>query len=151
MSSLTSSGRLAHEMAGHMDGRFEDSDEDSDWDRYSFGDEDDKFSSAGTGSARNLQANGRNSGQLDLRHSARVQETSIFGLTDKRRLEPLRYMLTPPLDSVTATDSYVPTCEYHMGKSSRFLCCVAGEEKGSSAISSILSKRLQTYLCQGFQ
>jgi len=37
MASLTSSGRLAHEMAGTIDGRYEDSDEESDWDRYSYG------------------------------------------------------------------------------------------------------------------
>lgn len=89
LSSLTSSGRLAHEMAGTIDGRFEDTDEDSDWDRYSYGDEDEN-SSGGTGSGRNLSSGGKQSGQLEMRHSARVQETSIFGLTDKRRPEPLR-------------------------------------------------------------
>lgn len=77
-------------MAGTIDGRYEDTDEDSDWDRYSYGDEDENTSSGGTGSGRNLPSSGRQSGQLEVRHSARVQETSIFGLTDKRRPEPLR-------------------------------------------------------------
>ena len=76
-----------------MDGRFEDTDEDSDWDRYSYGDEDENYSSGGTGSGRNLPSSGKQSGQLDVRHSSRVQETSIFGLTDKRRPEPLRSVL----------------------------------------------------------
>lgn len=93
MSSLTSSGRLAHEMAGTIDGRYEDSDEDSDWDRYSYGEDDEQFSSGGTGSGRNLSGNGRHASQLELQPKGRVAETSIFGLTDKRRPEPLRYSL----------------------------------------------------------
>ena len=90
MSSLTSSGRLAHDMAGTIDGRYEDSDEDSDWDRYSYGDEEETVSSGGAASQRALQANGRQAAQLEVHHSRRVAETSIFGLTDKRRPEPLR-------------------------------------------------------------
>lgn len=90
MSSLTSSGRLAQEMAGTIDNaRYEDSDEDSDWDRYSYGEEDDRFSSSGTGSGRNI-GGPKQSGQLDIQQNRRVAETSIFGLTDKRRPEPLR-------------------------------------------------------------
>ncbi len=37
LASLTSSGRLAQEMAATIDGRYEDSDDESDWDRYSYG------------------------------------------------------------------------------------------------------------------
>ena len=100
MSSLTSSGRLAHEMAGTIDGRYEDSDEDSDWDRYSYGDEDETISSGGAGSQRGLQPNSRQPGQLEMQQSRRVAETSIFGLTDKRRPEPLRQdpapLILPP-------------------------------------------------------
>lgn len=90
MSSLTSSARLAQDMAGTIDGRYEDSDEDSDWDRYSYGDEDEQFSSGGTGSGRTGSANSRHAAQAEVQPKGRVAETSIFGLTDKRRPEPLR-------------------------------------------------------------
>ena len=37
LASLTSSGRLAQEMAGTIVGVYDDSDDESDWDRYSYG------------------------------------------------------------------------------------------------------------------
>ena len=37
LTSLTSSGRLAQEMAGTIAGGYDDSDDESDWDRYSYG------------------------------------------------------------------------------------------------------------------
>jgi hypothetical protein len=93
MASMTSSGRLAHEMSATIDGRFEDSDEESDWDRYSYGEvepeEDERFSSGASGMATPVSGSGGR--PIDSQSMRRVAETSIFGLTDKRRLEPLRW------------------------------------------------------------
>ena len=67
-----------------INGKYEDSDDDSDWDRYSYGEED-KYSSGGT-----VSIGGR---PLDSNGPRRVAESSIFGLTEKRRPEPLRCAL----------------------------------------------------------
>lgn len=88
-SSFTSS-RLANEMARTSMNSKYDSDEDSDWDRYSYG-EDERHSSGGARSIGGRSVEGSRSGQV-----RRQVETSIFGLTDKRRPEPLRYPFPPP-------------------------------------------------------
>lgn len=62
-------------------GKYDDSEDDSDWDRYSYG-EDDRYSSGG-----GVSIGGR---PIDTSGPRRLVESSIFGLTDKRRPEPLR-------------------------------------------------------------
>ena len=63
--------------------QYRDSDDESDdWDRYPFNEDEGYSSGQGSGRRQEIEA------------IKRAEETSIFGLTNKRRQEPLRYVTT---------------------------------------------------------